>query len=93
VAHAAVKGGKTLAKLAAFFNVRPNQITDWNAQRLDGAGSVLKRRNLFNVLTRKRSISVMDFARRSPRAGTTSAMQRADSPPSRFVGELGAGGR
>ena len=40
VALAAIKGDKTLAELAQFFDVHPNQITTWKAQLLDGAASV-----------------------------------------------------
>jgi transposase-like protein len=46
VALAAVRGDKTLAELAQFFDVHPNQITDWknllverSASVFDGAGS------------------------------------------------------
>ena len=40
VALAAVKGEKTLAKLAQQFDVHPNQITAWKAQLVDGAAEV-----------------------------------------------------
>ena len=40
VALTAIKGEKTLAELAQFFAVRPNQITNWKGQLLDGAAGV-----------------------------------------------------
>jgi transposase-like protein len=40
VALAAMKGDKTLAELAQYFDVHPNQITDWKAQLLERAGQV-----------------------------------------------------
>jgi transposase-like protein len=40
VALAAVKGEKTLAELAQFYDVHPNQITKWRTQLLEGAAGV-----------------------------------------------------
>jgi transposase-like protein len=40
VALAAVRGDKTLAELAQPFDIHPNQITQWQAQLLDGAAGV-----------------------------------------------------
>ena len=40
LALAAVRGEKTLAELAQQFDVRPNQITAWKAQLMDGAVAV-----------------------------------------------------
>ena len=40
VALASIKGDKTLADLAQQFDVHPNQIAQWKAQLLDGAGGL-----------------------------------------------------
>ncbi len=40
VALAAVKGDRTLARLAEQFDVHPNQITSWKAQLESGAADV-----------------------------------------------------
>jgi transposase-like protein len=40
VALAAIKGEKTLAELAQFYDVHPNQITAWKAQLVEGAAEV-----------------------------------------------------
>ena len=40
VALAAIRGEKTLAELAQQFDVRPNRITQWRSQLLEGASGV-----------------------------------------------------
>src|SRR4051794_330140 len=40
VALAAIKGEKTLAELAQFYDVHPTQVTAWKAQLLDGAAGL-----------------------------------------------------
>ncbi len=40
MALAALRGEKALAELAQFFNVHPNQITDWKGRLLAGATAV-----------------------------------------------------
>lgn len=40
VAFAALRGDKTLAELAQFFDVHPNQITDWKSRLQAGATAV-----------------------------------------------------
>jgi hypothetical protein len=37
---AAIKGEKTLAELAQFYDVHPNQITTWKGQLVEGAAEV-----------------------------------------------------
>src|ERR1700682_1645057 len=39
-ALARVNGGRTLSELAQFFDVHPNQITDWKGRLLEGAAGV-----------------------------------------------------
>ena len=43
VALAAVKGDRTIAQLAEYFDVHPNQITAWKAQLEGGASDVFGR--------------------------------------------------
>lgn len=43
MALAAVKGEKTLAKLAQQYTVHPNMINQWRARLLEGAANVLGR--------------------------------------------------
>ena len=40
MALAAIRGEKTLAELAQQFDVRPNRITQWRSQLLEGASGV-----------------------------------------------------
>ncbi|MET3889361.1 transposase [Bosea sp. OAE506] len=40
VALAAIKGEKTLADMAQQFDVRPNQITQWRSELLEGTAGV-----------------------------------------------------
>ena len=40
VALAAVRGDKTLAELVQFFDVHPNQITDWKSQLVERSATV-----------------------------------------------------
>ena len=42
VALATIRGDKTLAELAAHFEVHPNQITQWKGQLLERAASVFE---------------------------------------------------
>jgi len=42
VALAAVRGDKTLAELAQFFDVHPNQIADWKSQLVERSASVFE---------------------------------------------------
>ena len=43
VALAALKGDRTMAELAAEFEVHPHQIHNWKKQLLDGAGDVFEK--------------------------------------------------
>ena len=45
VALAALRGDKTLAELAAQYDIHPVQITDWKNQLAESAGSVFSKLN------------------------------------------------
>ena len=46
VALAALKGDRTMSELATQFDVRPNQIKQWNDQLLEGVTGVCAFRNI-----------------------------------------------